>query len=59
MSFRISSAVDDFTKTMRNLNSQSRQAFDTVGKLSGAGLTAAGVGLAVGLGVAVNTATEL
>ncbi|MGD7047677.1 phage tail tape measure protein [Rossellomorea marisflavi] len=54
ISFRIS-AIDDFTNTMKNLNSQTKQAFDTAGKL-GAGMTAAGLGMAAGLGVAVNTA---
>ncbi|MEW4328240.1 phage tail tape measure protein [Rossellomorea marisflavi] len=54
VSFKIS-AIDDFTKTMKNLSSQSKQAFDTVGRV-GQGLTAAGVGMAAGLGVAVNTA---
>jgi TP901 family phage tail tape measure protein len=50
-------AIDDFSNTMRNLDSQTSQAFDAAGKL-GAGMTAAGVGIATGLGFAVKTASD-
>jgi TP901 family phage tail tape measure protein len=56
ISFRIQ-AVDDFSDTMRNLEGQTRRAFDMAGKL-GAGMTAAGVGMAAGLGMAVKTASD-
>lgn len=56
ISFKIS-AIDDFSKTMSNLESRTQKAFDTVGKI-GAGLTGAGAGMAVGLGAAVKTAAD-
>lgn len=56
ISFKIQ-AIDDFSDTMANLNSQTKKAFDTVGKL-GAGMTIAGAGIAAGLGVAAKTAAD-
>ncbi|PAD35982.1 phage tail tape measure protein [Terribacillus saccharophilus] len=56
ISFKIS-AIDDFSKTMSNLESRTQRAFDTVGNI-GAGFTAAGAGMAAGLGVAVKTAAD-
>lgn len=56
ISFKIS-AIDDFSKTMSKLNKETSNAFQAVGTL-GAGMTAAGAGIAVGLGYAVKTATD-
>jgi len=56
ISFKIS-AIDDFSKTMSKLNKETKSAFDAVGTL-GAGFTAAGIGVAAGLGYAVKTATD-
>jgi TP901 family phage tail tape measure protein len=51
ISFKIS-ALDDFSKTMKNLEKSTSQAFDSV-KQAGAVVTAAGAGIAAGLGAAV------
>jgi TP901 family phage tail tape measure protein len=56
ISFKIS-AIDDFSKTMSQLESRTQKAFDTVGQI-GTGLTAAGAGMAVGLGAAIKTAAD-
>jgi len=56
ISFKIS-AIDDFSKTMSSLNKETKKAFDTVGTL-GAGMTAAGAGIAIGLGAAVKTTAD-
>lgn len=56
ISFKIS-ALDDFSNTMSKLDSQTRGAFDAAGTL-GVGFTAAGVGIAAGLGMAVKTAAD-
>lgn len=56
ISFRIS-AIDDFSRTMKNLESQTQQAFDAVGGI-GKAMTAAGVAGAAGLGFAVKTAAD-
>lgn len=56
ISFKIS-AIDDFSKTMSKLNTDTKKAFDTVGTI-GAGMTVAGAGIAAGLGVAVKTAAD-
>jgi TP901 family phage tail tape measure protein len=56
ISFKIS-AIDEFSKTMDSLNKQTKKAFDTAGQL-GAGMTAAGVGIAAGFGLAVKTTAD-
>jgi TP901 family phage tail tape measure protein len=56
ISFKIS-ALDDFSNTMDNLSKKTKQAFETAGQL-GTGMTAAGVGMAAGLGIAVKTASD-
>ncbi|MFU8688482.1 phage tail tape measure protein [Rossellomorea sp. FS2] len=56
ISFKIS-AIDDFSDTMKNLSSQTSKALDTAGTI-GKGMTAAGIGMAAGLGLAVKTATD-
>jgi TP901 family phage tail tape measure protein len=56
ISFQIS-AIDDFSKTMQNLEKQTKKAFDTVGTI-GTALTAAGAVGAVGLGVAAKAAMD-
>ncbi|TFI46706.1 hypothetical protein E4O93_16425 [Diaphorobacter sp. DS2] len=50
-------AVDNFSKTMDSLDNKTKKAFDSAGVL-GAGMTAAGAGIAAGLGLAVKTATD-
>jgi TP901 family phage tail tape measure protein len=56
ISFTVS-AVDNFSRTMTNLNKQTSRAFDSAGQL-GAGMTAAGAGIAAGLGMAVKTTAD-
>lgn len=56
ISFKIS-AIDDFSNTMSKLNNETKKAFDNVGNI-GAGFTAAGAGVALGLGYAVKTAAD-
>jgi hypothetical protein len=51
------SAIDDFSKTMDNLESRTRKALDAAGTI-GAGFTVAGAVIGAGLGVAVNTAAD-
>ncbi|MBW3113483.1 phage tail tape measure protein [Bacillus sp. MCCB 382] len=56
ISFKIS-AIDDFSKTMGSLNSTTKKAFDSIGKV-GAALTAAGAAGAIGLGATVKVAAD-
>jgi TP901 family phage tail tape measure protein len=56
ISFKIS-AIDEFSKTMDNLDKQTKRAFDSAGQL-GTGMTAAGIGIAAGLGMAVKTTAD-
>lgn len=56
ISFRIQ-AIDDFSATMKDLNKETKKAFESVGQI-GTAFTAAGAGIAVGLGYAVKTASD-
>lgn len=56
ISFTIS-AVDDFSQVMANLQSQTQQAFDAIGAV-GKTMSIAGLAIAGGLGVAVNTSMD-
>jgi TP901 family phage tail tape measure protein len=56
IAFKIS-AIDDFSKTMSNLEKHTKKAFDSVGQI-GAAMTAAGVATAAGLGLAVKTTAD-
>lgn len=51
------SAVDNFSDTMSNLNSQTEKAFQAVGQI-GAAVTAFGIGAAAGLGMAVKSSAD-
>jgi hypothetical protein len=56
ISFTIS-AVDDFSQTMANLQSQTQKAFDSIGTV-GKTMTIAGAAIAGGLGIAVKTSMD-
>lgn len=56
ISFTIS-AVDDFSQTMANLQSQTQQAFDAIGR-AGQAMSIAGLAMAGGLGYAVKTSMD-
>jgi TP901 family phage tail tape measure protein len=56
ISFTIS-AVDDFSATMANLQSQTQKAFDSIGTV-GKTMTIAGAAIAGGLGIAVKTSMD-
>jgi TP901 family phage tail tape measure protein len=56
ISFRVQ-AIDDFSSTMRSLDNQVSGVTKTIGGI-GTAMTAAGVGLATGLGFAVNSAAD-
>jgi TP901 family phage tail tape measure protein len=56
ISFKIS-AIDDFSKTMGNLQGTTKKAFETIGQV-GQALTGIGVAGAVGLGAAVKVASD-
>jgi TP901 family phage tail tape measure protein len=56
ISFRIQ-ALDGFSSVMSDLDKSTKRVFDQVGKL-GAGMTAMGAGMAVGLGAAVKTTAD-
>jgi TP901 family phage tail tape measure protein len=56
ISFTIS-AVDNFSQTMANLQSQTQQAFDAIGTV-GKTMTAAGLAMSAGLGYAVKTSMD-
>lgn len=56
ISFRIT-AIDDFSRTMKNLEASTQQAFDAAGGI-GRALTVAGAAGAAGLGMAVKTAAD-
>lgn len=51
------SAIDDFSDTMRSLEKQTKQAFGSIGDV-GKAMTAAGAGIALGLGAAVKTTAD-
>jgi TP901 family phage tail tape measure protein len=56
ISFTIS-AVDDFSRTMANLQGQTQKAFDSIGTV-GKTMTVAGAAIAGGLGIAVKTSMD-